>query len=166
MSKHHRDSKRGSTLPGHTCTYSCTRGLTEENNDTQQYGHQSSSCEAIWEGQDLRVTWLHVSTAVASTHAYNQCTGAALNGVVIVWDHNGQEVHVHLTPAETSPPCHYIGSVIWGKMQIAKLDYMLELDVLSGKQSLFHSLPAVAARNNLAVPFRFIGTLVSRQTEA
>lgn len=106
----------------HTCTYTCTYiwELTEENNNTEQDGHQSSGCEAIWEGKDLGVTCLHVSTAVTSTHAHNQCTGAALDGVVIVWDHDRQEVHTHLTPAETSPPCQDIGSVIWGEMQMGE----------------------------------------------
>lgn len=67
-----------------TYAHSYMRGLTEENNDTEQYGHQSSSCEAVGEGQDLGVTGLHVPTAVASADAHDQRAGAALNGVVIV----------------------------------------------------------------------------------
>ena len=101
-------------------THADTLVLTEQDDDTEQYGHQSSSCEAIWEGQHLGVTGLHVSTAVASTHSHDQCTGAALNGVVIVWDHNRQEVHAHLTPTKPPPPCQDIGSVICGKMQMSK----------------------------------------------
>lgn len=92
--------------------------LTEEYNDTEQYRHQSSSSEAVWERQDLRAAWLHVSVAVTSTDAHNKCTGAALDGVVIVRDNDGQEVHAHLTAAETSPPCQDIGSVVWGQMEM------------------------------------------------
>lgn len=106
----------------HRCTYTCsyTRRLTEENDDTEQDGHQSSSCEAVWEGQDLGVAGLHVSTAVTSAHAHDQRAGAALNGVVIVWNDYGQEVHAHLAPAETSPPRQDIGSVICGQMQMGE----------------------------------------------
>lgn len=121
--KHHKMDKRVQIdMVTHTCTYTCSyrRRLTEENDGTEQYGHQSSSREAIWKGQDLGVTGLHVSTAVTSTHAHDQRAGAALNGVVIVRDHDGQEVHAHLAPAETSPPRQDIGSVICGKMQTGK----------------------------------------------
>lgn len=95
-----------------------TRGLTEQDNDTEQYGHQSSSREAIWEGQDLGVTRLHVSTAVTCTHTHDQRAGAALNGVIVVWDHHRQEVHAHLAAAEPSPSCQDVGGVVCRQMHM------------------------------------------------
>lgn len=91
--------------------------LTEEDDDTEQYGHQGSSGEAIWEGQDLRAAGLHVAAAVAGTDAHDERAGAALDGVVVVWDHHGQEIHAHLSPAEASSPCQDIGSVVCGVSQ-------------------------------------------------
>lgn len=91
--------------------------LTEEDDDTEQYGHQGSSGEAIWEGQDLGIAWLHVATAVAGTDAHNEGAGAALDGVVVVWDHHRQEIHAHLSAAEASSSCQDVGSVVCGVSQ-------------------------------------------------
>lgn len=78
--------------------------LTEQDYNTEQDGHQSSGCEAIWEGQHLGAARLHVATAVAGAHSNNQRAGAALNRVVVVWDDDGQEINAHLAPAEAPPP--------------------------------------------------------------
>lgn len=91
--------------------------LTEEDDDTEQYGHQGSSGEAIWEGQDLGAAGLHVAAAVAGTDAHDERAGAALDGVVVVWDNHGQEIHAHLAAAEASSPCQDIGSVVCGVSQ-------------------------------------------------
>lgn len=105
--------KKKAEVKGH-CSH--LSGLTQQNNDAEQNGHQSSSRETIWEGQDLRVARLHVSTAVTATHTHNEGTRAALDGVVVVRDHYWQEVHAHLTAAETSPPCQDIGGVVCGTL--------------------------------------------------
>lgn len=95
--------------------------LTEQDNHTEQYGHQSSGGEAIWEGQDLRVTGLHVSSTVTGTHTDYQRAGTALDGVVVVGDHDGEKVHAHLTPAEPPSPGQDVGSVIYRKMEVEQV---------------------------------------------
>lgn len=40
-----RNKHQASNIHAHTHAH--RRGLTEENDDTEQYGHQSSSCETI-----------------------------------------------------------------------------------------------------------------------
>lgn len=46
QNKHHKNDISVQTYST-TYTYSNIRVLTEENNDTEQYGHKSSSCETI-----------------------------------------------------------------------------------------------------------------------
>lgn len=94
--------------------------LTQQDDDTEQYGHQGSGGEAIWEGQHLGAARLHVAAAVAGAHAHDQRAGAALDGVVVVRDHHGQEVHAHLAAAEAPPPRQDIGSVVCGGMRSRK----------------------------------------------
>lgn len=88
------------------------RLLTEEYDDTEQYGHQRSRREAVGEGKNLGAARLHVPAAVAGADAHHQRAGAALNGVVVVRDHHGQEVHAHLPAAEPAPPRQDVGRVV------------------------------------------------------
>ena len=88
------------------------RRLTEQDDDAEQDGHQGARGEAVGEGQDLRAAGLHVAAAVACTHAHDERAGAALDRVVVVRDHHGQEVQAHLTPAEAPPPRQDVGGVV------------------------------------------------------
>lgn len=88
-------------------------GRTEQDGDAQQDGHQGGGAEACREQQGVHAARAQVPRAVAAAHAYGQRTRAALDGIVTVRDHHGQEVRAHLLPVKATPPGQDPRCVIW-----------------------------------------------------
>lgn len=80
--------------------------LTQENNNAEQDGNQSSCAQPCWKEQSFSITGLHVSPAVTGTHSYCQRASATLDGVVIVKYYYWQQIGVHFIPAVSIPPCY------------------------------------------------------------
>lgn len=70
----------------------CEQLLTEQDDDTEQDGHQGSGAEPRPAGQRLGVAQLHVALAVAGAHADGQRVGAALHGELAVGDDHRHQV--------------------------------------------------------------------------
>lgn len=89
------------------------RGLTQEDDGTQQDGDQGSGAEARAAAQSLHVAQLHPALAVAGAHPDRECAGAALHGVVPVGDHHGDQVDALVEAAVAGATRQDAGRVVW-----------------------------------------------------
>lgn len=86
--------------------------LTEQNDDTQQDGHQGSRAEPRPGRQRLGVAQLHVALAVAGAHPDGQRVGAAPHGQVAVGDDHGHVVDALLQAVVAVPAREDPGRVV------------------------------------------------------
>ena len=74
---------------------------TQQNNDAEENGDQGPGAEAGGEEQGLGAAGLHVALAVAGAHADGQRARAALDGVIVVGYHHGQQVATYFMSVES-----------------------------------------------------------------
>lgn len=86
--------------------------LTQQNNDTGQYGDQSPGAESGWENVGLHVAGQDGVFAIAGADADGQRVGAAHGGKAVVVYFNGKVVHVLCQPAETFPKHKHAGCAV------------------------------------------------------
>lgn len=86
--------------------------LTQQNNDTGQYGDQSPGAESGWENVGLHVAGQDGVFAVAGADADGQGVGAAQGGKAVVVYFDGKVVHVLCQPAESFPEHNHAGRAV------------------------------------------------------
>lgn len=87
--------------------------LTEQDDDTEQDGHQGAGAEPRPCRQRLGVAQLHVALAVARANPDGQRVGAALHGEVSVRNDHGDVVDALLEAVVAVPPRQDPGRVVW-----------------------------------------------------
>lgn len=86
--------------------------LTEQNDDTEQNGHQGSGAETRPRCERLGVAQLHVALAVAGAHSDGQGAGAALHGKLSIGYDHRHVVDALLQTVVAVPPGQDPGRVV------------------------------------------------------
>lgn len=91
--------------------------LTQENDDTSEYGNESSGAEACRQDVRLHVAGQDGVLTVTAAHSYGQRVGAAHGRDAVVVDLNGKEVDILGHPAEAPPGHIYAGCAVCGEQE-------------------------------------------------
>ena len=86
--------------------------LTEQNDDTEQNGHQGARAEPRPRRERLGVAQLHVALAVARAHSDGQGVGAALHRELPVGNDHRHVVDALLQAVVAVPPRQDPGRVV------------------------------------------------------
>ena len=95
--------------------------LTEQDDDTEQDGHQGSRAESRPRRERLGVAQLHVALAVAGAHSDGQGAGAALHRELSVRNDHRHVVDALLQTVVAVPPGQDPGRVVWKHRDIQLL---------------------------------------------